>query len=304
MKAIVTGGAGFIGSHLVEALISQGAEVQVIDNLSTGNLSYVPAGIVLHQLDIRSEEAKQLIQTERPDIVFHHAAQVDVQRSVSDPGYDASVNIAGTANIIHACCLASVKKIVYASSCAVYGDLNKILINEDDPTKPMSFYGMSKLTPEYYLHIFHKLYGLPYTILRYANVYGPKQTPKGEGGVVAIFLDRIRKGMPLTIFGDGEQTRDFVYVKDVVAANLAAINQGDQQIVQIGTASSTSVNQLVKLFSHIHGGEIKTMNHQERAGDIKHSCLNHTKAFEHLNWKPHYDLHRGLKETYEYVMTS
>lgn len=180
MKALVTGGAGFIGSHLAEALAAKGITVHVIDNLSTGNSQYVPDGAIWHQVDIISKEAEQLILRERPDIVFHQAAQVDVQRSVADPGYDASINIAGTANILQACAKASVKKVVYASSCAVYGDLNVSLIDENHPAQPISFYGISKWAPELYLQVFHQLYGLKYTILRYANVYGPRQTPKGK----------------------------------------------------------------------------------------------------------------------------
>ena len=303
MKILVTGGAGFIGSHIVEALVSHGATVHVIDNLSTGNINYLPTNIIFHQLDIQSEEARQMIQIERPDIVFHQAAQVDVQHSVHDPGYDASVNIAGTANILQACQQASVRKIIYASSCAVYGDLDTTLIHENDPTLPISFYGISKKTPESYLRVFHKLYGLQYTILRYANVYGPRQTPKGEGGVVSIFLDRIRHGSPFVIFGDGEQTRDYVYVKDVVRANLAAIQNGNGQIIQVGTAHPTSVNELYLQLQQIHGKELIAVHQPERAGDIKHSCLSNTKAFEQLAWKPSFDLYHGLLETYEYVMS-
>ncbi|SDF28377.1 UDP-glucose 4-epimerase [Fontibacillus panacisegetis] len=300
MKVIVTGGAGFIGSHLVEALVQQGAEVQVIDNLSTGNESYLPEGVPLYLLDIRSEEAGERIVFEQPDIVFHQAAQVDVQCSVKEPGYDAGVNIAGSANIMQACVRASVRKIIYASSCAVYGDLDSPLIDEQDPIKPLSFYGLSKLTPESYLRIFHELYGLEYTVLRYANVYGPRQTPKGEGGVVSIFMDRIRKGLPLVIFGDGEQTRDFIYVKDVVEGNLAAITRGNGQIIQLGTAISTSINDLMLKLRNIHGQNLVSTYQQERSGDIKHSCLNNVRALQDLKWQPKYDLNRGLQDTYDY----
>lgn len=302
MKAIVTGGAGFIGSHLVETLIEHGAAVQVIDNLSTGNQDYLPLGVPLHHLDIRSEEAAERIRFERPDIVFHQAAQVDVQRSVKDPGYDAGVNIAGSVNIIQACMQASVRKIIYASSCAVYGDLDAPLIDEQDPIQPLSFYGLSKQTPESYLRIFHALYGLDYTILRYANVYGPRQTPKGEGGVVSIFLDRIRKGLPLVIYGNGEQTRDFIYVKDIVDGNLAAITQGSGQIIQLGTAVTATIHDLIHKLCNIHGQDFNITYQPERDGDIKHSCLNNAKAFQLLHWQPKYNLDRGLEETYHYEM--
>ncbi|GJM76085.1 hypothetical protein HMSSN036_83010 [Paenibacillus macerans] len=182
MKMLVTGGAGFIGSHLAEALLAQGAEVHVIDNLSTGNRDYLPKNAALHTLDIQSEEAAGLIKRLKPDIVFHEAAQVDVQRSVKAPAYDAIINIVGAANILQACCEAGVKKVVYASSCAVYGELTTALIHEQDPARPVSFYGISKRTPELYLRVFHKLYGLNYTILRYANVFGPRQNAKRRGG--------------------------------------------------------------------------------------------------------------------------
>ncbi|MFC4765829.1 NAD-dependent epimerase/dehydratase family protein [Effusibacillus consociatus] len=302
MKAIVTGGAGFIGSHLVDTLVTAGAKVHVIDNLATGSGEYINPGATFHFLDIRSQEAKDLILRERPDAVFHQAAQVDVQRSIHDPGYDAQVNIIGTVNVLEACRQASVKKIIYASSCAVYGDLNTDRITEDDPTDPISYYGVSKLTPEAYIRIFHRLYGLPYTILRYANVYGPRQTPKGEGGVVAIFLDRIKKGLPLRIHGDGEQTRDFVYVKDVVAANLAAFQHGKQDVIQVGTSTRTSINQVVRLLSKLHGTDLPVVYEQERPGDIKHSCLDNRKAYEKLGWQPKYDIVHGLEESYHLLM--
>ncbi|WP_019532873.1 NAD-dependent epimerase/dehydratase family protein [Paenibacillus ginsengihumi] len=304
MRAIVTGGAGFIGSHLAEALVAEGADVHIVDNLRTGFTEHVPPGATLHQLDIRSAEAVQLFRSVKPDVVFHQAAQVDVQRSVADPGYDASVNIAGTANILQACLQASVKKLIYASSCAVYGELETGLIKEGDPTEPISFYGISKLTPEAYLRVFGLLYGLDYTVLRYANVYGPRQTPKGEGGVVAIFIDRLKQGLPLVVYGDGEQTRDFVYVGDVVRANLAAASRGSGRTVQVATASATTVNELVQWLANIHGAPIQPEYRPERPGDIRHSCLDNRLAKEILGWTPRYDVYRGLKETYDYTMRS
>lgn len=302
MKAVVTGGAGFIGSHLVEALVSSGATVHVVDNLSTGHRGNVHPNAFLHVLDVSDAATKELIIREQPDVVFHQAAQVDVQRSIREPEYDANVNILGTINVLEASCLASVKKFVYASSCAVYGDLAMDLIREEHPTQPISFYGVSKLTPESFIRLFHQMYGISYTILRYANVYGPRQTPKGEGGVVAIFLDRIQKGLPLTVFGDGEQTRDFIYVKDVVTANLAAVNRGDQEIIQVGTATSTSVNQLVNLLQSFHGNGLPVVYEPERKGDIRHSCLDNRKAYHKLGWRPQYDIITGLRETYNVVL--
>jgi UDP-glucose 4-epimerase len=300
MKAIVTGGAGFIGSHLVEKLISNGAKVHVLDNFISGNLEYVHPHAVIHTNDICSIEAKQIILRERPDVVFHLAAQADVGRSIREPKYDANVNINGTINILEACREASVKKIIFSSTSGVYGSLQKDLISEEDVAIPISYYGLSKLTAESYIRLFYQLYGLPYTILRYGNVYGPRQTAKGEGGVVAVFLERIKKGMPLSIHGDGEQTRDFIYVKDVVQANIAAIDQGDQETIHVSTALKTSINQLSKMLIQIHGSELDTIYTCARTGDIKHSCLDNQKAHQLLNWNPKTDIFQGLIQTYSF----
>jgi UDP-glucose 4-epimerase len=298
MKAIVTGGAGFIGSHLVEELISNGAEVHVLDNMISGQRDYVHPHAIIHTEDICSAEAKQIIVREKPDVVFHLAAQADVSRSILEPQYDADVNINGTINILKACHESSVSKMIFSSTSGVYGNLQKDLISEEDLTCPISYYGLSKLTAESYIRLFHQLYGLPYTILRYGNVYGPRQTAKGEGGVVAVFLDRIKKGMPLSIHGDGEQTRDFIYVKDIVNANLAAVNQGHLETIQVSTAQKTSINQLLNMLTQIHGSKVNTVHTSTRAGDIKHSCLDNKKARQILKWHPKSDIFQGLSETY------
>jgi UDP-glucose 4-epimerase len=303
MKAIVTGGAGFIGSHLVGELISEGFDVHIIDNISTGKMEHVHPKAILHVLDLRSPDIRDLIINEKPDIVFHLAAQVDVLKSIQDPEYDSQVNIMGTVNLLQACSeSSSVKKIIYSSSSAVYGDHKADRLLETFDTKPISYYGVSKLTPESYLRIYQQLYGLSYTVLRYANVYGPNQTPKGEGGVVAIFLDRIKKGLPIIIHGEGEQTRDFVYVKDVVKANLAAIQKGENEIINISTANPTTVNQLAHILSKIHDKQIIIRNSKARPGDIEHSCLDNSKADKILHWSPIYSIDQGLKETYDFVM--
>lgn len=300
MKAVVTGGAGFIGSHLVEELLLQGAKVHVLDNLKTGRLQNVHPLAVMHIEDIRSQGAKQIIKREKPDVVFHLAAQADVGQSIREPKYDADMNINGTINILEACREASVKKIIFASTSGVYGNLQKDLISEKDLTMPISYYGLSKLTAESYIRLFHQLYGLSYTILRFGNVYGPRQSAKGEGGVIAIFLDRIKKGMPLMIHGDGEQTRDFVYVKDVVRANIAAVEKGDQETIQVSTGRSVSVNHLVKMLTQIYGSPIETIYTHARTGDIKHSCLDNKKARQLLQWNPQVDIFNGLTETYTF----
>ncbi|KOR79095.1 UDP-glucose 4-epimerase [Bacillus sp. FJAT-21352] len=298
MKAIVTGGAGFIGSHLVEELISNGAEVHVLDNMISGQIDYVHPHAIIHSEDICSAEAKQIIVRAKPDVVFHLAAQADVGRSIQEPQYDANVNINGTVNILEACHEASVRKVIFSSTSGVYGNLQKDLISEEDPTGPISYYGLSKLTAESYIRLFHQLYGLPYTILRYGNVYGPRQTAKGEGGVVAVFLDRIKKGMPLSIHGDGEQTRDFIYVKDIVNANIASVNQGHQETIQVSTAQKTSINHLLNMLTQIHGSKVNTVHTSPRTGDIKHSCLDNKKARQILKWHPESDIFQGLSETY------
>jgi UDP-glucose 4-epimerase len=304
LKAFVTGGAGFIGSHLVDELISIGAEVHVLDNLVTGSLDYVHSKAVVHITDLCNPETKQIIRREKPDVVFHLAAQIDVQQSIRKPEQDANVNIIGTIQIMDACREASVKKIIFSSTAGVYGNLQKEMISEHDPTEPISYYGLSKLSAEAYIRLFHRLYGLPFTILRYANVYGPRQTAHGEGGVVALFLSHLLNEQPLYIHGNGEQTRDFVFVKDIVRANLAAINCGHQETIQVSTASRTSINQLIAFLSLLHGSELNTVHSVSRPGDIKHSCLDNNKAREILQWHPQYDIYTGLKEAYDFYMNT
>ena len=301
MKAIVTGGAGFIGSHLVEELIIKGFEVHIIDSMISGKQENIHPLATLHVEDICSKQAKQIILQEKPNIVFHLAAQADVSRSINDPQYDADVNIKGTINILEACRDASVDKIIFASTSAVYGELQKDLITEMDPAVPISYYGLSKLAAESYIRLFSRLYGLSYTILRYGNVYGPRQTPKGEGGVVAVFLDRLNKGTMLNIHGDGEQTRDFIYVKDIVQANIAAIDKGHQEVIHASTAQRTSVNRLLKELEKIHGSKININHTEGRPGDIKHSCLDSKKAHKLLEWQSQVSIFNGLTETYTFL---
>lgn len=304
MKALVTGGAGFIGSHLVEQLVAFNHEVHVFDNLSVGNIGNVNQTAQLHRYDIRSEEAKRWIQEEKPDVIFHLAAQADVGISIHEPVFDADVNINGTINLLEASRVAGVKKFIFSSTSAVYGDLEKEKINEKDPAIPKSYYGASKLSAELYIHIFSQLYQLPFTILRYGNVYGPKQTAKGEGGVIAVFLEKIRSHQPLNIHGAGEQTRDFIFVKDIVRANLRAVEQGDGGVFNISTGKATSIKEIVEKLIEIHGSKVVINYTAGRTGDIKHSCLMNEKAEKLLGWSPQVSVLQGLEETYQFVMSS
>ncbi|WP_053371887.1 NAD-dependent epimerase/dehydratase family protein [Paenibacillus sp. FJAT-27812] len=300
MKALVTGGAGFIGSHLTDMLIESGAEVHIIDNLSTGSKNHVNPAAKLHVVDINHDMASKIIETERPDVVFHMAAQVDVQRSITDPAYDSKVNIVGTVQLINACKKAGVGKIIFSSTSAVYGVSKNGRNTEDTPPAPISYYGLSKSTCESYFRLFHAMDGINFTILRYSNVYGPRQTSKGEGGVVAIFMNNLKKGHPLFVHGSGNQNRDFIYVQDVVRANIAAINQGDRETINISTGQRTSINNLVHLLNMIHEPSFEVVHGPERPGDIMDSCLDNAKAEHILGWRPKGSLFEGLKQTYQY----
>src|SRR5574337_541060 len=237
MKVLVTGGAGFIGSHVVDRLLAVGHAVAVVDDLSTGRKEFVNPGATLHVADVRSPELAKVFESERPEAVIHLAAQMDVRRSVEDPALDAAINVGGTLNLLFGCRHRKVARVVYASTGgAVYGDTATLPTPEDHPTRPASPYGISKLVGEHYLRCWEALYGVRGIALRYANVYGPRQNPLGEAGVVAIFAHRLLAGEPITINGDGEQTRDYVYVEDVVEAALRALERPDASgAVNIGT---------------------------------------------------------------------
>ncbi|MBB3110235.1 UDP-glucose 4-epimerase [Paenibacillus phyllosphaerae] len=299
MIAVVTGGAGFIGSRLVEALVKQDAVVHVLDNGSTGRIDAVHPLAIVHQVDIRDPEAKAIVNAIKPDMLFHLAAQADVQRSIQDPGFDASVNIAGTLNMLDACREAGVRKFVFASTSAVYGSLQKRKLSVTDRTEPISYYGLSKLVAEHYIRLYHAFFGLHYTILRYGNVYGPGQTSKGEGGVIAIFMEKLQADLPLPVNGDGEQTRDFIYVDDVAQANIAAIANGDQGTFHVSTGRRTSVNKVVQVLQRIRKDEIIVQYREARAGDIRDSCLDNRQSQASLSWKPVTSLSEGLRLTHQ-----
>lgn len=297
MKVLITGGAGFVGSHLAEACRDRGYQTHVVDNLSTGRRENVPDGVQFWEADITSDALVDIVTTLQPDVIFHQAAQSSVPVSLKHPIHDAHVNILGTLKLLEAARKANVKKVIYASSAAVYGNPASLPIDIDHAIQPSSFYGISKWVPELYLRVYRELYGLAFTVLRYANIYGPRQAAHGEGGVVAIFVDRVLKSEPLVIHGDGRQTRDFVYVTDVVEANLAAIERGDGDVLNVGTGIPTSILELVKTLEEVVEHPIPFVHADPRPGDIRYSYFNIKDTIQKLNWKPRVTLKEGLKET-------
>ncbi|WP_251440961.1 NAD-dependent epimerase/dehydratase family protein [Veillonella intestinalis] len=304
MNICVTGGAGFIGSHLVDRLIEQGHKVLVIDNLSTGCREYVNPKAQFVEMDIRDRELVSLLAEFKPTYIFHEAAQTMVPTSMEDPAFDCDVNLMGLINVLNACRSVGVAKIIMPSSAAVYGDLETLPLTETMIGHPSSFYGLTKLTTESYLRLYYEAFGLPYICFRYANVYGPRQGHGGEGGVISIFCEQLQKQQDITIFGDGEQTRDFVYVDDVVAANLKALEKPDLTgVINVSTEVGTSLNELVAQFKTIVGHDFAVHYEAERAGDIKHSLLSTKKMMTELNYLPKINLTTGLANTYHYFDT-
>lgn len=301
MRILVTGGAGFIGSNVVDALIQEDHEVVIVDNLSTGKREYINEAARFYKVNITDKDALKIaFEIERPEVVYHFAAQIDVQTSLKNPALDSNVNIVGTINILEYCKEYSVKKIIYPSSAAVYGDPQYLPVDEKHVVNPISFYGISKHTPEHYIQAYSKLYGITYTILRYANVYGIRQDPKGEGGVISIFIDKFLKGESPTIFGDGNQTRDFIYIKDIVCANILALTQGNNEILNISTNTATTVTELYEIMKQVFNSNISSIYGEVREGDILHSYLDNRKSNEKLNWIPKYNLKDGIIETVKY----
>lgn len=294
---LVTGGAGFIGSHIVGRLIENGDKVVVVDNLSTGKSEYLNKKAIFYNVDIVDDKLSEVFEAEKPDCVIHHAAQIDVQRSIKEPRVDSRINVSGTINILESCKEYGVKKIIYASSAAVYGEPQYLGIDEDHIVAPISYYGISKHTPEHYIKVYSNLYGIKYTILRYSNAYGIRQDPRGEGGVISIFIDKILKGNRPIIFGTGEQTRDFMYVDDIVEANILSIDRGDNEIFNIGTGVKTSINDLYNSMKEIACSGIQPVHKKAREGDILDSYFNISKAKKMLGWSPKYSLEDGLKKT-------
>jgi UDP-glucose 4-epimerase len=309
-RVLVTGGAGFIGSHVAEAYVAAGARVWIVGDLSSGKRSNVPDGTNLVNLDIRDARLADVFSEAGGfDIISHHAAQIDVRVSVSDPRKDAGINIDGFLNVAECALRYGCGRFMFVSSGGVvYGEPDVRPTPETTPKRPLSPYGVTKLSAEYYLSYYANERGLDYGAVRYSNVYGPRQDPHGEAGVVAIFCTRIGAGTPITVFGEGEQTRDYVFVGDVVAANLllgeadlAPPTTLDARAFNVGTSTETSVNELASTLMKAAGREVEVKHAAARAGEVQHSCLDATKL-RALGWKPAVTLREGLGRTYEHIM--
>jgi UDP-glucose 4-epimerase len=305
-RALVTGGAGFIGSHVADLLLSEGFDVAVLDNLSSGKRAQVPEGAAFHQMDITDPEAATLVRDGGFDVICHLAAQIDVRKSVADPANDSRLNIGGTLNLLEAVRSGSPKtRFVFSSTGgAVYGDLLPMPVDESAAKDPQSPYGAAKLSVEYYMGYFSRVHGLDTVALRYANVYGPRQDPHGEAGVVAIFCRRVLEDTPLTVFGDGRQTRDYVFAPDVARANLLAARADlprmtslDSRAFNIGTSIETDVLQLAKIIKDAAGSSVEIKHAPPRAGEQLRSAVRIEKAHRDLGWEPRMELKEGLAQT-------
>lgn len=307
MKIIVTGGAGFIASHVVDSYIDKRHQVFIIDNLSTGKRENLNPKAKFFEVDIRDKEKiSDIFNHVKPDLLNHHAAQLDVRKSVADPVYDAQLNILGLLNLLEAGKVSGVKKVIFASSGGVvYGDAKIIPTPENyHPLKPISPYGVSKLTSEYYLYYYYRSYGIPYIALRYANVYGPRQDPFGEAGVVAIFTQKLLKGEQPIINGDGKQTRDYVFVNDVVMANLVSLESDYVGELNIGTGIETDVNTIFKLLVKLTKSNAREKHGPAKIGEQKRSALNNSLAKKNLSWQPKFSLNEGMAQTVDFFRTN
>lgn len=301
-KVLVTGGAGFIGSNIVDLLIENGYDVIVVDNLVTGNKENVNKKARFCNADITRPELRKIFEKERPDFVIHEAAQINVRKSVTEPMFDAESNITGTINVLECCKDFKVKKILYSSSGgACYGNPEYMPCDEKHPVNPICHYGVSKHAAEHYFFLYNFLYGLDYVILRYANVYGPRQDPKGEAGVIAIFMGRIKEGKKPLIFGDGKKTRDYAFVSDVAMSNLLALEKKTKsRIFNIGTGKETSVNEIYTLIKKASGTKIDAEHVDPVPGEVERIKLDCSLAKKELGWQPEVQIEEGIKRTFEW----
>jgi UDP-glucose 4-epimerase len=297
-RSLITGGAGFVGSHLADRLLAEGDDVVVIDNLSSGSIENLDQRIKFYEMDIRDPKITEVMAEERPDYIFHLAAQIDVRKSVEDPIEDADINLKGTLNILKAAHESGARKVIFASTGgAIYGDTDIFPTPETRCEQPLSPYGIHKLAAEKSLYFYKKVKGLEYTILRMSNIYGPRQNSRGEAGVIAIFLSRLINGAQPYINGNGNQTRDYVYVKDVTRAFVLAKNDTQSKIFNIGTGVETSVNDVFDMLVKNMGLNIPKEYKEARPGEQWRSSLDASRAKEELGWTPEYDIERGLQET-------
>jgi len=303
VRILVSGGAGFIGSHVVDAYVAAGHEVAVLDNLSTGREENVNRAAALHRVDLRDQPlVEKTVSTFRPEVVNHHAAQSEVPKSVADPAYDAQVNIVGGLNLLKACADHGVRKVIFSSTGgALYGEPDVVPADEDHPVRPLSPYGTSKLAFEQYLGTFRRTFGIDYTVLRYANIYGARQDFHAEEGrVIAIFASRMLEGKPVTIDGTGEQSRDMLHVGDVATANLAALEQGSAGTFHVSTGIAVTVNDLFRKLALLTGYGLEPAHGPSRKGDVYRIALDNERARQQLGWEPRVNLEEGLSLTVDY----
>lgn len=305
MNILITGGAGFIGSHVADAYIAEGHHVVILDNLSSGSTDNIPDEAQFYKMDLMDPALERVFLNEKIDVVNHHAAQISVTESVANPAFDAQINILGSLRLIELANKHKVSKFIFASTGgAIYGEQDYFPACENHPCRPLSPYGISKLTVEKYLDFFSQTFGLKFTILRYSNVYGPRQNPHGEAGVVAIFCNKLLDGQPLMVYGDGEQTRDFVCALDVAQANLHALSDSIPGIYNIGTGEETTVNQLAEILKGLVEGVDPTIHAPARAGEQRRSVIDAGKMIRDSGWTPQYSLDKGLERTLRFFENS
>ncbi|MBV6419662.1 MAG: UDP-glucose 4-epimerase [Ignavibacteriaceae bacterium] len=301
MKILVTGGAGFIASQIADEYINEGHQIFILDNLITGFEKNINLKAQFIREDICSSAIISLFEKEKFDVINHHAAQIDVRKSVNDPVFDANTNILGTINLLQASIKTGVKKFIFASTGgAIYGEQEYFPADEKHPTNPVSPYGITKLTIEKYLYFYRNEYGLKYTILRYANVYGPRQNPFGEAGVVAIFTNKLLRNENPVINGNGKQTRDYVFVEDVVKANVIALNDNSSEIYNVGTGTETSVNELFLKLNKVAGNKAEEKHGPAPKGEQLRSVISSAKLFNRFKWKPSIKIDEGLQKTFNF----